>query len=342
MAFRYQLRGSAQLCFGYELSPQNAQLKANPRHGERRDIPVFPQRRLIDPVGLVELAQIGEQCAEWDQILQTPWTRAAICGRQQRLRASLFRRPDRCSTTGVRRRLKAFRAPPPRQDTPRLGEAMSRRGDLRRTSEVRADSAIGADELTDQNFESVERSQIAKELRCQLLLFDNVFRDTWSLRRAPEPTPGSLACALQIDDGDVPGRRQRKIQSNSGASIISRLPKRFLRASRPVFTRVETMVLTIMVGWPSAQKLHAPLDRAAAPLRLDVECSRVIHGGNAADDRVAIESLRIVDGFETFDDLLAVDRFDRAQLTDTRLRSPAILAIKGCHMPPNCPMRAQT
>src|SRR6202030_3582111 len=34
-------------------------------------------------------------------------------------------------------------------------------------------------------------------------------------------------------------------------------------------------------------KLHAPLDRAAAPVRLDVECPDVIQGGDAADHRVA-------------------------------------------------------
>ena len=50
----------------------------------------------------------------------------------------------------------------------------------------------------------------------------------------------------------------------------------------------------------------------------------------------------MVHSFEAFDDLLAVDRFDRAQLTDTRLRSARILAINGCHMPPNAPMSAQT
>src|ERR1700688_2119000 len=90
---------------------------------------------------------------------------------------------------------------------------MRRAGDLRRDERGLRRFRIGAGELTHENFESVERSQITNELRCQQLLFDNVFRDSWSVRRAPEPTPGSSACAVQIDGGDIPGRRRRKIHS---------------------------------------------------------------------------------------------------------------------------------
>ena len=88
---------------------------------------------------------------------------------------------------------------------------MRRAGDLRRDERGLRRFRIGASELTDENFESVERSQVAEELRRQPLLFDDVLRDAWPLRRVPEPAPGLLACALQIDGGDVAGRRRRKI-----------------------------------------------------------------------------------------------------------------------------------
>ena len=127
---------------------------------------------------------------------------------------------------------------------------------------------IGAGELAHENFESVERSQITNELRCQQLLFDNVYRDSRSLRRAPEPTPGISASALQIDDGDISGRSRRKVQLKAGTVDHAAQPKRFFRASRLVFRRVVMMVLTIIVGWPSAQNCTRHSTELPLPLAL--------------------------------------------------------------------------
>lgn len=129
---------------------------------------------------------------------------------------------------------------------------MRRAGDLRRDERGLRRFRICAGKLTHENFESVERSQITNELRCQQLLFDNVFRDSWSLRRVPEPAPGLLARALLIDDGDVPGRRRRKIHRKIEGfdHAINQSASRELRGR---FSRLVMMVLTMMVGWPSAQ-----------------------------------------------------------------------------------------
>ena len=73
-------------------SPQRTpELKANPRHGERRDILVLPQRLAIGPFGLVEFAQIGEQRAQRHQFLQMPGLGGAFAAGRKRPRQVLFR-----------------------------------------------------------------------------------------------------------------------------------------------------------------------------------------------------------------------------------------------------------
>ena len=89
-------------------------------------------------------------------------------------------------------------------------------------------------------------------------------------------------------------------------------PKRFSGLSSPVFSRVETIVFTMKVGWSSARNCTRHSTELPLPFGLTSKRSGVIHDPNSADIRVAIEPLRIVDGFKAFDDLLAVDRFDRA------------------------------
>jgi len=61
-------------------------------------------------------------------------------------------------------------------------------------------------QLVREHLETIECGEVARELRRQLLLLDDRLGDSRLLGRAPEPIPGALPCAFQVDGGDVPCR----------------------------------------------------------------------------------------------------------------------------------------
>jgi hypothetical protein len=90
-------------------------------------------------------------------------------------------------------------------------------------------------QLVGEHLETIERSEVARELRRQLLLPDDSLGDSRLLGRTPEPTPGASTCAFQIDGGDVACRCHEAIQLDLGRLSHRGHPNRFFRLSRPTF-----------------------------------------------------------------------------------------------------------
>jgi len=88
-----------------------------------------------------------------------------------------------------------------------FSKSMCRRCDLRLNERGSRCIHALANKVLDQIVEAVERTSVAQELQCHLLLFDDVFSNSLPFRRLPEAAPGLLACALQVDDSDIPSGR---------------------------------------------------------------------------------------------------------------------------------------
>src|SRR5271170_350438 len=88
-----------------------------------------------------------------------------------------------------------------------FSKSMCRRCDLRSNERGSCRFRAHANKLLDQIVQAVERTGVAQELQRHLFLFDDVFNNPFPLRRLPEPTPGLLACALQVDDSDITSSR---------------------------------------------------------------------------------------------------------------------------------------
>src|SRR5271165_4454970 len=182
------LRSTAQLWFGYQLAPQNAELEANPCRSERPDIPILQQRALIDPIGFVEFTQVGEQSAKRHQILQAPGF-----GHPPSRREHIFESSTAGLLDGKRQ---AFSSGPwsakrfgVREKIAGLGETMLHRRDLC-MDERRPHGLISHTvELIHESFEAFERIHIAEKLRHELFLLDDQFRDPGLFRRSPESAP---------------------------------------------------------------------------------------------------------------------------------------------------------
>src|SRR6185503_9322945 len=66
-----------------------------------------------------------------------------------------------------------------------------------------------------------------------------------------EPRPRGKTRALQVQRGDLAGRRRREAVLRDRAHTAT--PKRVVKLSRPVFCNADTMPFTTMSGWPFAR-----------------------------------------------------------------------------------------
>ncbi len=134
---------------------------------------------------------------------------------------------------------------------PRLREPMQGACDLCANERGACGIRLDASKLAHEHFEPIERAEVAQELRRELFLLDDELGNAGLLGRAPEPVPGAQARALEIDGGDVAGRRDHALECKARDVHHLLQPNRFFRLSRPAFCNVATMVLMMRVGWPS-------------------------------------------------------------------------------------------
>ena len=153
---------------------------------------------------------------------------------------------------------------------------MRRRCDLCLNQEGSDCAVIHTNELLDQHPHAVKRAAVAEERQRQTFLFDDILREPGSLRRVPEAAPGVLTRALEINDGDVAGRRTRRRHQDVEHLAHFVASKRAFRLPRPVFSSVETIDFTTMSGCPSGRYCTRQSTVVPAPFGLTLKRSRVI------------------------------------------------------------------
>jgi len=123
-------------------------------------------------------------------------------------------------------------------------------------------------ELRHESLKAVERRQIADKLGDELLLFDDSFGGPGLKRVLCEPTPGSPKRALQIGDSDIAVRRLQILAVEIQYLNHFGTPKCGFRLSSPVLSRVDTIALTTMSGWPFARNCARHSTELPGPLGL--------------------------------------------------------------------------
>ena len=260
------LLGNGQIRFGRKLAPKHTELKANPRHGEWRNVGIAAQRLPVDAVGFGKLTQIRQQRAERHQIFQPAGFRRYLAPlihhRAEVQPACLVDAQTQALHIVRRRSATEFGL---REIVPRVGKTMQHRGDLRLDQRRARRSGIRLDELPRQGLDAVERRQVADKLRRELLLLDEGFGDPGLQRVLKEPAPRAQARALQVDDGNLAVGRRRAfaVEVDHGEA-----PKRDLRLSSPVLNRVDTIVLTTSVPCPLARNCDRHSTELPVPLGL--------------------------------------------------------------------------
>ena len=241
-------RGKIRVRDGHELSPQHAELKADPRQRERRNVVVRVKRLPIDGVRLGEALEIGKHGAERHQIFEPTARRGDSATRSEHrieLHATCLIDRQRVALDRLARSAHQRGA---REVASCIVEAMHCRSDLG-VNERCARRVVHACELRGERFQTVECVQIAEKLRGQTLVVDNRLGNARAARVLRETCPCATARALQVDRGDLPvGRGRTGDGQVPRSSLMPATPKRVFRLPRPVLSNVDTMVLTTMSG----------------------------------------------------------------------------------------------
>ena len=169
-------RGKIRVRHGHEFSPQHAELKADPRQWERRDVVIRGKRLPIDSVRLGEALEIGKHGAERHQIFEPAARRGDSTTRSEHrieLHATGLIDRQRVALDGLARCAEKRRA---REVASGIVEAMHGRRDLG-LNERCAIRVVHACELRGECLQPVECVQIAEKLRGQTLMIDNRLGD---------------------------------------------------------------------------------------------------------------------------------------------------------------------
>lgn len=245
--------GALYLRFIGKLSPQHAHLETYPRDGERRDVLVHAQRAPVDLIGLGDLAQIGEQRTEWHEILERVGVGRA---KATRLEDDIGSRATRLIDSEPKRRDGLGRCAPAvcvSEMPPRIREAVRHRCDLGLHKRGTRGIGIEITKLQSEQFESIQRTDVAKELAGQLLLLEEALGRTSSHRIGRQSIPGSASRILEIDDSDLPVREGMANTDAVRSFDHVMTPKRGRRLSSPTLNKVETISFTMNVAWSLAR-----------------------------------------------------------------------------------------
>jgi hypothetical protein len=246
-------RGATGRRYRRELSPEHAELKADPRRRKGRHGDVAVKGLAVDGVRFGIVLEIGKQGAERYQIFKPAARRGDTATDSEHClevdaTSLVDRQPMALDCIG---RSAHQRSSP--EVVSGLGEAMRRGSDLGLNQRCTV-GVVYSREVGGERIQAVECVQIAEKLGRQALVIDHRLGSSREARVSGEPGPGAAPRALQVDRGDLTIRRGRtglvELQdrghwrSAAGCRALSTAPKRSFRLPRPVFSNVETAART--------------------------------------------------------------------------------------------------